>query len=161
VGRLPKNKTDRSVAMLRQGYTLKEIAKEVHCSESSVSRIKKQLEGSSKVIEDTDFLILAELVKGMYRLLEILHVLFADDEVAVELLIGPMGRDLTEQLIQRNAEMIKRILEETHFFEWEVKPILTANTNGIREAQYAEELRADWISLLRKHWPSALADLVK
>jgi len=155
VGRLPKCKVDRLAEMLKQGYTLKEIAKEVHCSESTVSRIKKYAETKPMTIESVASLLSIESIKAQYRTLEMLDVQPGCDKESAELLVRELGKDLTQQLMQIDTDLARKILKETRFYEYQIEPILVSRKDEERI------LRQEWIDLLRKYWPEKLAELIR
>jgi len=92
------------------------------------------------------------MVKIMYKILEIVELSFALNEDVVELLVRPVAKEFTEQLMKINPILAKNVLEETGYYEYQVKPILTENID--------KTLRREWIDLLKKYYPEKLAELI-
>lgn len=151
MGRLPKSKVDKMIELIKEGYTIKEVAKKVGCSESTVSRIKKRLETVPEVDDEAN--LQAIILKVLYRILEILELSFRLEEETAELLVRPQAIEFTEQLMKIDPVLTKKALEESGFYEFHVKPILIEKED--------RNSRREWIVLLKRYCPEKLAEIIE
>jgi len=158
MGRLHKSKVDRLTEMLRQGYTLGEIAKEVRCSESTICRFKKRIEAGPRMIEGANSQILLESVNTLYKILQILENASSLGEKHEEDIMRGLAREMTDRLANIDPDLTERMLEDSGYYNG-IRFVLTLDTAELDENDM--RFRKEWIDLLRKHYPKKLADVVK
>lgn len=137
--------------MIKEGYTIKETAKTVGYSESTVSRIKKRLETTHTNDEEANLQVF--ILKALYRILEALDLSFTLKEETTEFLVRPFAKEFTEELMKINSALGKKTLEESGFYEYQIKPILLENWD-----KYSKR---EWIDLLKRYYPEKLVDLIE
>ena len=156
MGRLPKAKVDKIIEMLKQGYTFGEIEKKVGCSVSTISRIKSRREAKPETVRNVSSLIMIELVKTVYQILEIMYLSCGVDQELIQPFVSWLSQDLTEKIMRKDPELGKLVLEESGYYEGLIVPMLTKKLLDIDE-----NLRRGWIDLLKKYWPQKLAQIIK
>jgi len=141
--------------MIREGYTSKEIVLEIGSSASTVARIRKELKNSSRQKKEST--VEYVLLKSLYQM----HLGIELDSVLSkkELLnyFRECAINLTENVLEAEYEMVKKVLFESGFFEY-IMGLLKSRPEKLNRDD--QQYRLKWIKILKKWHPEKLAELI-
>ncbi len=154
MGRLSKKDRDRIRDMIQEGYTTKEIVSEVGRSDSTVARIRKELNNSRQKKEST---VEYALLKSLYQMhlgIEFYKMVSNEDLFGY---FRDCAIDLTDNSLEADLQMGKKVLFESEFFDYIMGLLKSKPEKRNRDDQ---QYRNRSIKILKKWYPEKLAELV-
>ena len=156
MGRLSKKKRDRIRAMIQEGFTTREIVSEVGGSASTISRMRKEFKNN--VQQGKESSIEHALLKSLYQMYLGFELNY--DKSKQEKFLTYFRNcaiDLTENILEADDEMAKKVLFESEFFDY-IMGLLEFRPENLNESDRL--YRQKWIKILKKWYPEKLAELM-
>lgn len=169
MGRLPKRKRDKIKQMIEEDYTNREICDEVGVSEATVTRFRKKVKEEKALAEGgppsdrngSVGKVVHELCEAYFTMLGNIYLCAGSPEVLSEfadenarnllMRIAQVDQATADHLIS-GKPFINVLQKYTHVFNFEIPK----EKLGKIQAWQREE----WVKLLKKHYPSKLAELM-
>lgn len=142
--------------MIQEGFTTREIVSEVGCSASTISRTRKEFKNN--IQQGRESTVEQALLKSLYQIflgLELMYVM--PEEEKLYTYFRDCAADLTENVLEADYELVKKVLFESGFFDYIMELLKSKPEKLNRDDQ---RYRQKWIKILKKWHPEKLAELV-
>jgi len=140
-----------------QGYTTPEIVKQVKCSQSTVTRTRKEtrIKDQPKKVESSTEYILLNSIYEMHLGIEVFAILKNEDAVINH--FRDLAIKLSNQILKVNKELGRKALFGSEYFKFVMETLKTRPENLNKTDQ---QYRKKWINLLKVWSPEVLAEIV-